>query len=239
MDLRSIWSAVIACGLLVFVCACEPEKKSPPEEKAKAEAKPAPKCCETAPCCTAPKPTEKTAAPAPAKPEAKAPSAEPAKPEAKTPEPALAPTWDLDGKLAPEIRAATWLNTDKPLTLQEFRKKKFVLLAFWFPKCPHCQKETPRIQGFYGRFNGPNLQVITLVSDLKDNREGVEKYMKEQGLTFPVGIDDGNKTHEQYAMHSVPFVYIINRFGYVVWQGHPHYLEERYLEELTRLPAAE
>jgi len=141
-------------------------------------------------------------------------------------------TWDLDGELAPEIHVATWINTDKPLTLQEFRKKKFVLLEFWFTSCPHCLKEVERMQEFHRRFNGRLLQVITVVSDLKDDRQKVEAFLKKHHATFPIGIDENAKTFTEYAMRRVPFVYIINPHGYVIWQGHPHYLEASQIMEM-------
>lgn len=188
MSRRDALSVVVAVGLLLWVGACEPEKKQPPKEE------------------------QKTAA-----------------------EEKQGPTWDLDGKLAPELHVSTWLNTEKPLTLKEFQKQKFVLIEFWFTGCPHCVAEAPRMQEFHNRFTGPKFQVITIVSDLKDNRQSVEKFIKEHNITFPIAIDENAKTFAEYDMRTVPFAYIVNRYGYVVWQGHPHYLEASRISEILAL----
>ena len=150
------------------------------------------------------------------------------------PEQKRVPTWDLEGELAPEISASAWYNADKPLTLSQFRKEKFVLLVFWFTKCPHCVAEVPRIEDFHYRFTGPKFQVVTIVSNLKDDRKTVEEFIKEHHVTFPTAIDEGGKTFGEYAMRTVPFAYLINRYGYVIWQGHPHYLEAQRISEMLR-----
>ncbi|MEW6355487.1 MAG: TlpA disulfide reductase family protein [Planctomycetota bacterium] len=214
MKARMLFAGVVAVAMMVLLCACEEEKKKADSAAEKAEGPP----CAT---CTAPKPTCTADTKGPA----------------LTPQPGA--TWDLEDKLAPEIETAQWFNAEKPMTLAEFRKKKFVLLEFWFTKCPHCVEQIEHIQDIYSRYTGPLFQVITVVSDLKDNKEMVEKFIKEHNVAFPVAIDKDAKTFEKYAMRRVPFCYLVNRYGYVIWQGHPYYLKTTQIEEMLRDAAAE
>jgi len=160
MNVRTLLSGAIVVGLLVLMSACVEEKETPSAGKEKSAAKTECKTCEVV----------------------KKPAAKPAeKPSTAGKKPA--PTWDLDGEIAPEIETAAWFNTDKPLTLNQFRKKKFVMLVFWFTACPHCRKEVPRLQEIHSRFTGPLFQLITIVSDLKDNQQTVNKYIKKNSIT--------------------------------------------------------
>ncbi|NOZ22661.1 MAG: TlpA family protein disulfide reductase [Planctomycetes bacterium] len=223
MKARTLFAGVTAVALMVLLCACEEtEKKAAPAEK-KAEAKPE---CKARTAQSAPE----------VKPAPKASCKAGAKGGGITLKSGA--TWDLEGKIAPEIETAQWFNAEKPMTLQEFRKKKFVLLEFWFTKCPHCQEQVEHMQDIYNRFTGPLFQVITVVSDLKDNKETVEKFIKERNITFPVAIDKDAKTFSKYAMRCVPFCYIVNRYGYVIWQGHPHYLKTKRISDMLKEAAA-
>jgi len=199
-------AVLLALGVLMVSCE-EAQKKQSSQPPAAKKA--------TAPAAKKPTAAKK---PAKARPAPKAAAETKAKPQpSKKPQ----PTWDLEWKQPPEISAKEWINTPKPVTLAQFRGKKFVLLEFWWTKCPHCVVQVARMKDIYSAYAGPKLAVVTIVRDEKKNAEA---FIKNNNILYPVGCDPELNTFKRYDMHMVPFAYIINPKGIVIWQGSPHYL---------------
>jgi len=215
---------ILICFVVFSVVSCEPkarEKKQPTarEKSRKSAGKAAPKHVSKKPQPPAGKAVTKR-------------TVEKATQQPKKSEPKKAePTWDLEWKEAPEISPTDWINSDKPLKLSDFRGKKFVLLEFWWIECPHCIAEVPRMKMLHMHF-GDTIQVITVV---KGERKKVEEFVKANEIKFPVGIDGKMQTFRDYAMKFVPFAYVINKKGTVVWQGSPHYLDVERMENILEL----
>jgi peroxiredoxin len=90
------------------------------------------------------------------------------------------------------------------------------VLAIWAPWCPHCQAELPRLSA--GVDAHPGVKMVSVVSAVGQQPGPTpEEYMASQGLSFPVGVDDGNGTILQgMGVQSFPTTYYVDPDGTVV-----------------------
>ncbi|HBF4412409.1 TPA: redoxin family protein [Clostridioides difficile] len=97
---------------------------------------------------------------------------------------------------------------------------KVVFLNFWATWCPPCKKEMPYIEQLYKDYNKNNDDVVILgVASPNLGREGsrehVVNFLKDQGYTFPVVLDEDGALAYQYGINAFPTTFIIDKEGYV------------------------
>ncbi len=102
----------------------------------------------------------------------------------------------LVGKPATEWQATNWLNT-VPLTLRDLRGK-VVLVRWWTaPDCPYCAATAPALNEFFRAYHSQGLEVIGFYHHKSSEPlkpEAVEQYARNFGFKFPVAIDPGWRT---------------------------------------------
>ncbi len=113
-------------------------------------------------------------------------------------------------------------------TLSDY-KGKVVFLNFWATWCPPCRKEMPDIEDLYHNYNLNKEDVVILgVSSPKSdintntrevNKEGVLKFINENGYTFPILFDETGEVFSAYGISSLPTTFMIDKdgniYGYV------------------------
>ena len=97
---------------------------------------------------------------------------------------------------------------------------KVVFLNFWATWCPPCKEEMPYIEQLYKDYNKNNDDVVILgVASPNLGREGsrehVVNFLKEQGYTFPVVLDEDGALAYQYGINAFPTTFIIDKERYV------------------------
>ncbi|MCC0630695.1 MULTISPECIES: cytochrome c biogenesis protein/redoxin [unclassified Clostridioides] len=97
---------------------------------------------------------------------------------------------------------------------------KVVFLNFWATWCPPCKEEMPHIEQLYKDYKKNNEDVVILgVASPNLGREGsrehVVNFLKEQGYTFPVALDEDGALAYQYGINAFPTTFIIDKEGYV------------------------
>ncbi|MBI5183045.1 MAG: TlpA family protein disulfide reductase [Nitrospinae bacterium] len=121
------------------------------------------------------------------------------------------------------------------VTLSELRGK-VVFLNFWATWCVVCREDLPSMERLYQRFKDDDFEMLTINID-KSGRSGVESYMKELGLTFPVLIDSGGKVSRMYQITGVPETFIIGKNGEIVYKaiGPVEWTKEAWLNAFSNL----
>jgi peroxiredoxin len=126
--------------------------------------------------------------------------------------------------LAPEWRTVRWFNTDKALTLADFRGLVVVLHAFQM-LCPGCVTHgVPQAQRVAEAFENEPLAVVGLHTVFEHHSvmgpEALAAFLHEYRITFPVGVDepaaDGHPvpmTMRAYHMRGTPTTILIDQQG--------------------------
>lgn len=127
-------------------------------------------------------------------------------------------------RIAPELIASHWLNTDSPLALQDLRGRVVLIEAFQM-LCPGCVSHgLPQAKRVADLFSRDDVVVIGLHSVFEHyvaqgTRDALEAFLHEYRITFPVAIDaqrdEGGppKTMTAYGMQGTPTLILLDRQG--------------------------
>ena len=125
--------------------------------------------------------------------------------------------------IAPELQVAEWLNTVKPLSLQQLRGKVVAIYAFQM-LCPGCVSHgIPQAKSIRATFDEKDVAVLGLHSVFEHhavmNRAALDAFVHEYRIGFPVAIDQPSThgpiplTMEEYHLRGTPTLILIDRQG--------------------------
>ena len=128
----------------------------------------------------------------------------------------------------PPLQVAQWLNTAKPLTLEDFRGRVLLVEVFQL-LCPGCaQHSLPQARKVADYFDPEDVAVIGLHSvfehhEAQDRRDVLAAFLQENRLNFPVGMDAPGKdgvpeTFRAYGMRGTPTALLFDRAGNLAMQ---------------------
>jgi thiol-disulfide isomerase/thioredoxin len=118
---------------------------------------------------------------------------------------------------APELVGVDpWFNTPdgEPLRLAALRDQ-IVLLEFWTFACVNCQRSLPFLRQMHRRYR-PELTVVGVHTPeyaFEASVHNVERAVREQGLEYPVGVDNNFAAWTAYGNRYWPTMYLIDRAG--------------------------
>lgn len=118
---------------------------------------------------------------------------------------------------APELPPnVTWLQGG-PLRLAELRGRP-VLIDFWDYTCINCLRTLPYVKEWHRRYSGLGLTVVGVHApefSFAHNSEHVRRAIAEQGIEYPVALDNDYAIWQAYANRYWPAKYLIDREGYL------------------------
>jgi thiol-disulfide isomerase/thioredoxin/Cu/Ag efflux protein CusF len=117
-----------------------------------------------------------------------------------------------------------------PIRLAELRGK-VVLLNFWATWCVPCRMEMPALETLSQRHKDAGLEVLTVNLDTLSTA-GVEAFVQEVRVTFPVALDPSWSIARAYRVFGLPTTYLIDRAGNVVVR---EVGERDWLDEISRV----
>lgn len=107
-------------------------------------------------------------------------------------------------------------------------KGKTIFLNFWATWCPPCRAEMPDIQKLYESYQqeeDPEVVILGVAGPdygQEKSEEEVKQFLKDNGYTYPVLMDQGGGLFQQYGITSFPTTFMITKegkvFGYVSGQ---------------------
>jgi peroxiredoxin len=100
----------------------------------------------------------------------------------------------------------------RPFRLGEHRGS-VVLLNFWATWCPPCLAEMPAFEALHRQHKDAGLVVVAVSLDTDPAK--VPPFVKEHGLTFPIGLDPRSRVAEQYAIRALPSTFVIDAEGHL------------------------
>ncbi len=92
-----------------------------------------------------------------------------------------------------------------------------VVLNFFASWCVPCQEETPLLArtARLVRAEGSEIQFIGV--DSLDQSSRALPFVRQAGVTYPVGLDNGGVSSGRYAVFGLPQTFFIDAGGTIVW----------------------
>jgi thiol-disulfide isomerase/thioredoxin len=115
----------------------------------------------------------------------------------------------MQGMTAPGIAGSEWLNTDAT-SLADF-KGKVVMLDFWGVWCGPCVRSIPGLKKMYEEYKDQGLVILGVHTT--NQGEKAASFVAENGIEYPIVIDDNDRTVGRYKVDSYPDVYLIDHNG--------------------------
>lgn len=110
------------------------------------------------------------------------------------------------GELAPDF---TLLNLEgEEVSLSDYRGQ-YVLINFWATWCQYCDIEMPDLD----RLNDENDDLVVLAVNVMEEKNLVDKYIKEGGYKFPVVLDEEGEVAITYLVSAFPTSYFVDKEG--------------------------
>lgn len=116
---------------------------------------------------------------------------------------------------APQLQGLTnWINSP-PLTLSELRGK-VVLVDFWTYSCINCLRTLPYLEKWYHAYHSQGLVILGINTPefaFEHIPANVAAAVKQDGILYPVALDNNYETWNAYQNDSWPADYLIDKSG--------------------------
>lgn len=148
--------------------------------------------------------------------EARAPIVSKASKSSKASRASKASKGPLARGLAPEIKLSRWINS-KPLTPADLSGKPR-LVEFWTFDGADCRNTVMAMREIHGLYAKRGLHVLGIhAPELPHERDStaVAAAVKEQGIAFPVGLDNDHAVFKAFRNRYRPALYLIDRKGVI------------------------
>jgi len=116
------------------------------------------------------------------------------------------------GFLAPDFELKT--PTGESVKLFDLRGQ-VVLVNLWATWCPPCRAEMKTIEKIYNEYKDQGLVVLAVNMTYQDDPSAIMPFVNEQGLTFPILLDETGAMASAYQLRSLPSSYFIGRDGII------------------------
>ncbi|WP_174616273.1 peroxiredoxin family protein [Virgibacillus ihumii] len=134
------------------------------------------------------------------------------------------------GQIAPDFKLRTLEG--KTVRLSDYRGER-VIVNFWATWCPPCRAEIPDFQKLYEK-KDVEILAVNLTSTEK-SKEGVRKFVKEFGMTFPVLMDVNSDVAETYQVRAYPTSYMIDSSGHIQFKALGAMNYDLMIQELAKV----
>ncbi|MFT7578941.1 MAG: peroxiredoxin [Myxococcota bacterium] len=105
---------------------------------------------------------------------------------------------------------------NKLFSLGDHLGKDVIMVSFWATWCEPCKAEMPTLQKLQEKYADHGFTVVSVSMDAPDTQSGVKPYIRRQGYTFPVMVDEDTAIAQALnPSGNVPFTVLINRDGNV------------------------
>jgi cytochrome c biogenesis protein CcmG/thiol:disulfide interchange protein DsbE len=116
------------------------------------------------------------------------------------------------GEPAPEFRLQLLDGGTFSLTEQ---RGEVVVVNLWTSWCEPCQEELPDLQALWEAYGERGVRFVGVAH--QDEPEGVRDAVADYGLTYPVGLDEGQRIADAYGITGVPETFVVAPDGRVAY----------------------
>jgi len=118
---------------------------------------------------------------------------------------------DESGRVARGNAPAIWLDSFTTPGKVSIPANKVVLITFWATWCMPCTQAFPKMQDLYAKYKGRGFEIAAISVD--DEKAAILPFVRQHGVQFPVGWDEGHKITDQYKPSTMPTDILVDRAG--------------------------
>lgn len=143
------------------------------------------------------------------------------------------------GDEAPEVAIAEYVqgepvrihpeeDDEQEETEEEEAERPIHVVEFWATWCPPCRVSIPHLTELQEKYEDDNVVIVGVTNE---DPEDVEPFVEDQGenMAYRVAIDDETKTGRAYmeaaGVRGIPWAFVVDREGVLVWHGHAMQVE--------------
>jgi peroxiredoxin len=109
------------------------------------------------------------------------------------------------------------------------KRENPVVIHFWASWCEACSVEVATLRKLYGQYKN-QVDFLGINVSTEEKPENIEKFVKQNNLTYPILLDEHKHAADLYQLHALPTVFLIDKNGFVMDTFHmvdPLELEEK------------
>ena len=123
----------------------------------------------------------------------------------------------VGGPLAPELVGINaWINS-QPLKIGDLAGR-VVLVDFWTYSCVNCIRTLPYLKVWHSKYADDGLVILgvhTPEFEFEENLDNVRQAVKDNGISWAVGLDNDYATWDAYKNRYWPAKYLIDKDGII------------------------
>ncbi len=138
------------------------------------------------------------------------------------------------------------LGKDLPKLAVPFLKKpssllnKPMVVEFWSigEGEAACKTSNAYLNEVYKKYKEFGLEIIGVATMGMDpgDIETVKNFLKDQPVDYPIALDKGYAYARKFELNAMPYVYLVNKTGKIVWEGAPTDLKDSDVEKVLDIP---
>ena len=108
---------------------------------------------------------------------------------------------------------------NRTYTLKDLRGKRVVHVVFWATWCVPCMQEIPTLRGVRDKYHDRGLEVLSIVVNLSQTRDGVRAVARDFKINYPILWDAEGEVQDSYKVAYIPQNFLIGKDGVIRYAG--------------------